>query len=126
MTHRTACRLAAHSLALGALLVLGAHGAQAAAVPVNTTPTRYAALMHSPRVIRLTFSEAIVAQSSRVGLTDLAGHRVGIEPVKARGNNSLEARIAAKLEAGIYMVHWTAVSAVDGSKASGSYQFTVQ
>jgi len=108
------------------MLVLGAHAAQAAAVPVTTSPMRYAALVHAPRVIQMTFSEAIVAKSSTVSLTDLAGHDVRVKPVKVHGNNSLEVAIAAKLDAGVYMVHWTSVSAVDGSKATGSYQFTVQ
>jgi methionine-rich copper-binding protein CopC len=126
MTRRTACRSAAHSLVFGALLVLGAHAARAAAVPVTMTPTRYAALTHAPRVLRLTFSEAIVGKSSSVTLTDLSGRQVRVEPVKAHGDDSLEARIGAKLGAGIYMVHWTSVSAVDGSKTTGSYQFTVQ
>jgi methionine-rich copper-binding protein CopC len=123
---RPTARLAAYSLTVGVMLLAGAPAAKAAAVPVNTTPTRYAALTHAPRLIRLTFSEAIVAKSSHVSLTDLGGHEVRVAPVKTRGNDSLEVRIAGKLGSGVYMVHWTAVSAVDGSKADGRYQFTVQ
>jgi|SRR5215469_5021581 len=125
MIDRTACRSAAYSLALGALLALAAQAAHAAAVPVATSPARYAALIHSPRVIRLRFSEAIVAKSSSVRLTDVSGHQVRITPVKLRGNDSLEVKVG-RLDAGVYMVHWTSVSAVDGTKATGSYQFTVQ
>lgn len=108
------------------MLMLGAHAAYATAVPVTMTPTRYAALSHAPRMLRLTFTEAIVKKSSSVTLTDLSGRQERVEPVKAHGDKSLEARIAAKLGVGVYMVHWTSVSAVDGSKATGSYQFTVQ
>lgn len=108
------------------MIMLGAQLAHAAAVPVSTTPVRYAALTHAPRVIRLRFSEAIVLKSSSVQLTDLAGHPVRVIPVPPRGKDSLEARIAGKLSEGVYMVHWTAVSTVDGSKTSGRYQFTVQ
>lgn len=108
------------------MLALRAPSAQAAAVPVATTPARYAALMHAPRMIRLRFSEAIVAKSSSVGLTDLTGRQVRVTRVKMRGDSTLEVRINTKLGAGVYMVHWTAVSAVDGSKATGRYQFTVQ
>ena len=133
MTPRPACRAAALSrvlslvlhLALGAVLVLRAQGVHAAAVPVTTSPTRFAALIHAPRVIRLRFSEAIVKKFSGVFLTDLTGHEVRAEPVKVKENDSLEVRIG-RLDAGVYMVHWTTVSAVDGSKASGRYQFTVQ
>lgn len=126
MIHGTACRFAAYSLALGAMLLPGTRAAHAAAVPVITVPTRYAALTHAPRVIRLTFSEAVVGKSSHVSLTDLAGHPVRVGPTEAHGKNSLEVRITGKLDVGVYMVHWTSVSAVDGSKAAGRYQFTVQ
>jgi methionine-rich copper-binding protein CopC len=126
MTPRLACRAAALFLALGAMLALDVPSAQAAAVPVATTPSRYAALMRAPRVIRLRFSEAIVEKSSSVELTDLAGQQVRVTRVKIRGDRTLEVRINGKLDAGVYMVHWTAVSAVDGSKATGRYQFTVQ
>lgn len=125
MTSRPARRSIAVSLVLGAALALGTGAAHAAAVPVSTTPTRYAALTHAPRVIRLRFSEAIVRKSSSVLLTDLSGAQVRVTPVKVHGNDTLEVRIG-KLGAGVYMVHWTTVSAVDGSKASGRYQFTVQ
>jgi methionine-rich copper-binding protein CopC len=126
MTLQPGLRAAALSSALGAMIVLGAQLAQAAAVPVSTAPMRYAALTHAPRVIRLRFSEAIVGKSSDLTLTDLAGHAVRVIPVKSRDDRSLEARIAGKLGEGVYMVHWTAVSSIDGSKTSGRYQFTVQ
>lgn len=87
---------------------------------------RYAALIHAPHVIRLHFSEAIVEKSSSVSLTDLAGHQVSVSRVKSHGDSTLEVRIDTRLDAGVYMVHWTSVSAVDGSKATGRYQFTVQ
>lgn len=108
------------------MLILGAQGARAAAVPVATAPTRYAALIRAPRVIRLRFSEAIVRKSSIVSLTDLTGRQLRVTPVKVHGDDTLEVRIAARLGAGVYMVHWTSVSAVDGSKTSGRYQFTIQ
>ena len=114
------------SLALLAILVLGSPSAHAAAVPVKTTPTRYAALIHAPRVIQLHFSEAIVEKSSSVSLTDLAGRQVRVTRVKTHGDSTLEVKINGKLDVGVYMVHWTSVSAVDGSKATGRYQFTVQ
>jgi len=126
VTPQPAWRAAAPSLALGAILALGAQAVFGAATPLNSTPTRYAALIHPPRMIRMRFSEAIVKKSSDVSLTDLAGRPVPVTPVKIRDKDSLEVRIASKLGPGVYMVHWTAVSAVDGSKASGRYQFTVQ
>ena len=108
------------------MLMLGAPGARSAAVPVTTTPTRYAALIHAPRMIRLRFSEAIVEKSSSVSLTDLAGRQVRVTRVKTHGDSTLEVKINGKLDVGVYMVHWTSVSAVDGSKATGRYQFTVR
>ncbi|HEV7135839.1 MAG TPA: copper resistance CopC family protein [Steroidobacteraceae bacterium] len=126
MTTHPAMRASTLSWALGALILLGAQFAHAAAAPVSTTPTRFAALIHAPRVVSLRFNEAIVRKSSGVSLTDLAGHPVRLIPLNGHGDSSMEARIAAKLGAGVYMVHWKAVSAIDGSRTSGSYQFTVQ
>ncbi len=126
MTLRPVFRAATLSAALGALIVLGMPSAHGAAAPVVTSPVRFAALIHAPRLIRLRFSEAIVMKSSSVTLTDIAGHQVRLTPVKSRGNDSIQARIAARLPPGVYRVHWQAVSAIDGSTTSGSYQFTVQ
>lgn len=126
MTLQPGFRTAALSSVLCAIIALGAPFAHAAAVPVSTTPMRYAAVTHAPRVIWLRFSEAIVRKSSGLTLTDLAGRSIRLIPVKRRDDRSLEVRIAARLSAGVYMVHWKAVSTVDGSKSSGRYQFTVQ
>jgi methionine-rich copper-binding protein CopC len=126
MSLRPVLRAATLSAVLGTTIALGTPSAHAAAAPVVTSPMRFAALIHAPRVIRLRFSEAIVMKSSGVTLTDLAGHQVQVIPVKSHGNDSIQARIAAKLPAGVYRVHWEAVSAIDGAKTSGSYQFTVQ
>lgn len=118
-------RIATLVSVLGAMLMLSVQSAHAAATLVSSTPTRYAALTHSPRVIRLRFSEAIVKKSSLVKLTDLTGREVRVSPVKIRDGSALEVRIGARLGAGVYMVHWTLVSAVDGSQTTGRYQFTV-
>lgn len=126
MTLRPVFHAATVTAVLGTLIVLGTSSAHAAAAPVVMSPTRFAALIHAPRQIRLKFSEAIIMKSSGVTLTDLAGHEVRVVPVKSHGNDSIQARIAARLPAGVYRVHWQAVSAIDGAKTSGSYQFTVQ
>lgn len=108
------------------MLMLGVQAGHAAATPVTETPTRYAALIHAPRLIRLRFSEAIVKKSSTVSLVNLTGRQIRVTPVKVHGDDTLEVRVTARLGAGVYMVHWTSVSAVDGSKATGRYQFTVR
>ena len=117
--------IATLALTLAAMFAFCVPRAHAAATLVSSIPTRYAALIHAPRIIQLRFSEAIVGKSSTVTLTDLTGHELRVSPLKARGDSSLEARIAARLGPGVYMVHWTILSAVDGSKTVGSYQFTV-
>ncbi|MGH8270116.1 MAG: hypothetical protein ACRES1_08605, partial [Steroidobacteraceae bacterium] len=78
MTSQPGIRTAALSSALAALALLLAQPTHAAAAPVSTAPTRYAALIHAPRTIQLRFSEAIVIKSSGVTLTDLAGHPVRV------------------------------------------------
>lgn len=124
MTLRLATRTAALSWVMGAMFALAAPRAHAAATLVSSTPTRYAALIHAPRLIRLQFSEAVVGKTSTLGLTDLSGHPVRVTPVKSQGDEALAVRIDSKLDAGVYVVHWKVVSAVDGSTVSGSYQFT--
>lgn len=126
MRASSASRTAALSVALAAALLAGARLAHAAATLVQTSPTRYEALTHAPDMIRLRFSEAIDKQSSSVTLTDLSGHQVRVTPVKVTGDSSLAVKVVGKLGAGVYMVHFTSVSAADGSKTTGSYQFTVQ
>lgn len=126
MTSKPGFRAASLFSVLGAVILLGTQAAHAAAAPVAMSPVRYAALIHPPRVIRLRFSEAIVKKSSTVTLTDLSGQPVRVKATKNHDDSSLEVAIATKLGAGVYMVHWTCVSAVDGSNTSGSYQFTVQ
>lgn len=125
MMPRSAWRAAALSLALGAI-TLGAQSAHAAAVLVATTPARYAVLIHPLHVISLRFSEAIVKKSSSVTLTDVTGRQVRVKPLKSRGVSSLEVAVDGKLGEGVYTVHWTSVSAVDGRKEAGQYQFTVR
>lgn len=118
-------RIATLISVLGATLLLGVESAHAAATLVSSTPTRYAALTHSPRVIRLRFSEAVVKKSSFVKLTDLSGRELRVSPVKIRDGSTLEVRIGTRLGPGVYMVHWNLVSAVDDSRTTGKYQFTV-
>jgi methionine-rich copper-binding protein CopC len=126
MMSRSASGAAALIAMLGAALLLGVPAVHAAARLVSSSPTRYAALIHPPRLIRLRFSEALVSKSSSVKLTAVSGRPVRVAPVTSRDDSTLEVRIRARLDPGVYMVHWTLVSAVDGSRSAGEYQFTVQ
>jgi methionine-rich copper-binding protein CopC len=126
MTPRSSPHTATLPSVLGAILMLGMPAAYGAATLVSSTPTRYAALIHSPHVIRLRFSEAVVKKSSMVKLTDPSGRQMRVSLVKNHDASTLEVKIRTRLEAGVYVVHWTLVSAVDGSKTAGAFQFTVR
>lgn len=80
-----------------------------------------------PSEIRLTFSESVEPRFSKVALTGPGGAAVPLGSLKtAPGDQAaLIAPIAKPLAAGVYTVHWQAVS-VDTHRTQGTFQFTVK
>ena len=77
--------------------------------------------------IRLTFSEGVEPRFTKVSLTGPGGAAVPLGAAKTAPNNQsvLVAPIAKPLAAGVYTVHWHAVS-VDTHHTQGIFQFTVK
>ena len=81
----------------------------------------------SPSEIRLTFSEGVEPKFSKVSLTGPGGAAVRARSGEdgAEQPGVLIAPIAKPLAAGLYKVHWQAVS-VDTHHTQGTFEFTVK
>jgi copper resistance protein C len=79
-----------------------------------------------PSEIRLTFSEGVEPKFTKVSLTGPGG-AVPLGAAKTESGNQavLIAPITKPLAAGVYTVHWHAVS-VDTHHTQGTFQFTVK
>jgi copper resistance protein C len=91
-----------------------------ASPPVGGTVSR-------PSEIRLTFSEGVEPRFTKVSLTGQGGAAVPLGAAKTEPNNQavLIAPITKPLAAGVYTVHWHAVS-VDTHHTQGTFEFTVK
>jgi methionine-rich copper-binding protein CopC len=80
----------------------------------------------SPKEIRLTFSEGVIANLSGIVLKDAAGKLVatGSPQTDPQNNKQLVVPVPAPLTPGHYHVTWHAVSE-DTHRVKGEYNFTV-
>ncbi|HYN82371.1 MAG TPA: CopD family protein [Gemmatimonadaceae bacterium] len=81
-------------------------------------------LATSPALIRLEFSEILMARVSRIVLVGPVGDTVELGPVDSMGSHTIAARPAGSLTGGTYRVHWVAAGR-DGHPERGSFSFTV-
>ena len=81
----------------------------------------------SPSEIRLEFSEGVEPRFSGVTLTAAGGATLplGAAKVEAGHQEVLVVPIAKSMSAGVYTVHWHAVS-VDTHHTQGTFEFTVR
>jgi copper resistance protein C len=84
------------------------------------------ATVASPGEIRLEFSEGVEPKFSKVSITGPGG-AVALGAAKTDSGNQavLIAPISKPLPAGVYKVHWQAVS-VDTHHTQGTFEFTVK
>ena len=77
--------------------------------------------------IRLTFSEGVELKFTKVSLTGPGGAAVPLGAAKMESGNQavLIVPISKPLSAGVYTVHWQAVS-VDTHHTQGTFEFTVK
>jgi copper resistance protein C len=77
--------------------------------------------------IRLEFSEGVEPKFSKVSVTGPGGSTVPLGAPKTESSNQavLILPIAKPLSAGVYKVHWQAVS-VDTHHTQGTFEFTVK
>lgn len=105
------------------------HSVVAQVVPERTNPPADQAVPVMPSTIEVWFVEGIRAEGTTLEVRTADGARVDMGDAKLDLQNPshplLTVGVHPGLDNGVYTVRWTAVSAVDGTSSSGSYQFTV-
>jgi copper transport protein len=110
-------------LVLAALAVLAlARAAAGHAVLQVSSPPHGAVLRTSPDRLDLQFNEAIDSRISTVVLVR-DGARIPLEPLSGEGR-TITYKVPP-LDAGLYIVDWRVISAVDGHLTRGSFAFGV-
>jgi copper resistance protein C len=110
-----------------AIIIAGFIGGVAHAHPVlEATDPGQGATVSSPREIRLTFTEDLIAEFSGLTIKDQSGHLVetaspSVDPSR---KSQLMVPIPKPLAPGSYVVDWHAVS-VDTHRVSGHFSFKV-
>ena len=104
-----------------------ATAAQAHAKLASTNPAADAVLAESPKELRLTFNEGLIAKFSGIELKTEKGDKVetGNAMADPADNKQLSVPLPAALADGVYSIKWHAVSE-DTHKLDGAYSFTVK
>ncbi len=118
--------------AVVALLMLAAFVALLPAAPasahsflVATSPAQGQRLQGPPGEVVLVFSEPVALESSSFLMRSGGGDRIDVAPADT-SSDGLEIRVSLTgLEDGIYVVEWSAFSALDGHGSAGEFAFSV-
>ncbi|MCA9858738.1 MAG: copper resistance protein CopC [Thermomicrobiales bacterium] len=101
----------------------------AEAIPQRASPPMDQAVPVMPTTIEVWFSEAIDPDGTTLTVLKQDGTQVDLGDTTVDAQDATGTRVSISvhpgLDNGVYLVEWTARSAVDGSTASGQYQFTV-
>jgi methionine-rich copper-binding protein CopC len=94
---------------------------------IKTDPAADAVTATSPKEVRLSFNEELVAKFSGVELTDQKGKKVeiGASALDPSDKKQLTAAVPNPLAEGVYKVNWHAVGS-DTHRVQGSYSFTIK
>ena len=94
---------------------------------IKTDPAADAVTATSPKELRLSFNEELVAKFSGVDLTDQQGKRVeiGATAPDPSDKKQLVVALPKPLTNGVYKVNWHAVGD-DTHRVQGSFSFTVK
>jgi copper transport protein len=94
----------------------------------QSDPPAGAVLPQAPPMVKLTMSESISPQFSRIQVLDRARHDVTAGPVAVdlRDPATIGVVLQPGLPSGVYTVLWRAISAVDGHVTLGNFAFTIQ
>ena len=84
------------------------------------------AVVAAPRTVKLTFSERIAPDSSGLQLSMEDGMAVSAAASLSDDGKTLTARPTSPFMAGKWTLSWHALSADDGHKTQGSYNFTIK
>jgi copper resistance protein C len=118
-------RISMTALAASLALICGATTAFAHAELEKASPPA-GGTVSPPSEIRLTFSEGVEAKFSRISVTGPGGAApLGAATTESGNQAVLIAPITKGLAAGVYKVHWQAVS-VDTHHTQGAFEFTVK
>jgi copper transport protein len=124
MTRRTIWALG--GILIGCVLALGwVVPAQAHALPVSYDPAPNALLHTPPTQVRITFSEQINPDISRIVVVNPSNQQVDNGDVQVSANGLTMTVSLPPLPAGTYVVAWRTHSADDGHIAGGSYIFHI-
>ncbi len=126
---RTIIQWGAALLMVVSICLAGSERARAQAVPERANPPMEQAVPVMPRTIQLWFSEAVNPDGTSLQVLKLDGTQVdtgnsAVDPQDSTGTR-VTVGIHPGMDNGVYVVQWTAVSAVDGATSTGTYQFTV-
>ncbi|WP_298747635.1 copper homeostasis periplasmic binding protein CopC [uncultured Brevundimonas sp.] len=91
---------------------------------VRSTPAA-GAVVASPGVVALTFSERMVPAFSGFDLVDASGREAAVRTTVSEDGKTLSGRLSRPLAAGAWTVNWRIASG-DGHRMTGSYGFTVR
>ena len=83
-------------------------------------------IVQSPSRVQLTFSEAVVPDSSTVNITDEAGRTVPVGRAMASSGDTVLSVTTPSLAPGKYKVRWDVLWLDCHMRTSGDYKFTVQ
>jgi copper transport protein len=110
--------------AIGALVAPAA--ASAHAYIVKTVPAQSAILKASPRIVALTYDEAVEPRFATISVSDAKGRQLTTGRVSRSPANpdTLVVALRQGLRRGWYLVYWRAIS-VDGHPVQGAYQFAI-
>jgi copper transport protein len=99
---------------------------QAHALLLNSNPTANQILPTSPQKIELWLTEPVAASLTEIRVLNSAGERVDDGATLIDSNGSLHVQVGLKtLPDGVYVVHWKALSQLDGHITSGVFPFAV-
>ena len=120
-------RFTAAAIVVAASWLLLANGrAEAHALLVRADPQINAALIESPQVMNLFFSEPLQQDFSSVEVLDSDGRRRDFGDVRFNPADQTNMTTGVpRLAPGVYTVVWHTLSQVDGHTWTGSYSFTV-
>ena len=122
---RRACGLLGALTAAGVLLVAVAPAASAHATLLFTSPAADSAVPGSPRVITLTFNEAVTRAGTPVTLTGAGGRKIALGPSReSSGRSVLAVPVTGRLPDGVYAVSWQVISS-DGDLVGDQFSFAV-
>ena len=101
--------------------------AQAHAKLTAASPAADAVVAASPKELRITFNEGLIAKFSGVEVQTKDGKKVetGAAALDPKDNKQLIVPLPAELSDGVYSVKWHAVSD-DTHRLEGAYSFTVK